>query len=467
MRTGSSAGGTGGNGAVVLRWTTANYGTVTCTGTLTTSGGDSICTFNYADSGETITFPAGTGAGGAFTYDNAGNLLTSTNGSALTNYTWNYRGRMTDTSRGATSTHYLYDVNDARVQQDARINGGSTSTTKYWNNYETTATGANATTTLYIHAGGQLVATLEGNGNSTSTNMIHTDHLGGTNVVSSASGALSQLLTYLPFGDIRQNEKQGTFNEKHKAIGQYYDDATALNYYNARYMSGSRGQFMGLDPVARDVAMMQKMPPYILALSGNPAEIDQTTLLSDPQMLNSYSYSKNNPITLSDPSGKSGITFVPLGVAVFAAANAFVYGAADLMPGDQSAMRNFAGGNLQYINDVANGTANSTPLLMLFVGGGKPGAKATEPAGGPKSPKTFITPTNPAQAAPDATSLPAGYNVRVMPPTKEYPNGYWVMTNKVNQPVEPTTLKPPSDAKTTPQVNSRVHVPLPPKGTQS
>lgn len=56
MRTGASAGGKGGDGVVVLRWTTANFGTVSCTGTLTTSGSDSICTFNYADSGESITF---------------------------------------------------------------------------------------------------------------------------------------------------------------------------------------------------------------------------------------------------------------------------------------------------------------------------------------------------------------------------------------------------------------------------
>lgn len=70
-----------------------------------------------------------------YTYDQAGNLLTSGNGSATTSYTWDYRHRMTDTFGtlgGATTTHYAYDSSDQRVQMDVK-NGGSTTTTKYFN----------------------------------------------------------------------------------------------------------------------------------------------------------------------------------------------------------------------------------------------------------------------------------------------------------------------------------------------
>lgn len=237
-----------------------------------------------------------------YTYDPAGNLLTSGNITGTSSYTWDYRGRMTDTIStlgGATTTHYTYDANDQRVQMDVR-KGGATTTTKYYNQYyEVTG----ATTTMYIYGGGQLLATIEGSGKSTSTNLVLTDHLGSTNVTSGPTGLQTQLLTYHPYGDTRQNQQAGASTAQRKYIGQPYDDATALSYLQSRYYSGGNGKFLSQDPISRDVGMMQKMPWYILSVTGNPAAIDQTSLLSDPQLLNFYSYSENNPITKSDPTG--------------------------------------------------------------------------------------------------------------------------------------------------------------------
>jgi hypothetical protein len=82
------------------------------------------------------------------------------------------------------------------------------------------------------------------------------------------------------------------------------------------------------------------------------------------------------------------------------------------------------------------------------------------PTGTPKSPKTFIAPTNPAQAAPDDDEIPEGFKVRVGAPTNEYPNGYWRLYNQYNQPVDPSTMKPPSNV-TGPEFNSMTHIPLP------
>jgi RHS repeat-associated protein len=56
---------------------------------------------------------------------------------------------------------------------------------------------------------------------------------------------------------------------------------------NARYYDSSRGQFLSEDPV----------------FLGNPAGQD----LVDPQSLNTYSYSEDNPITKEDANGKQAI----------------------------------------------------------------------------------------------------------------------------------------------------------------
>ena len=75
----------------------------------------------------------------------------------------------------------------------------------------------------------------------------------------------------------------------------------------------------------------------------------------------------------------------------------------------------------------------------------------------------FVPPTNPPQVPPK--ELPPGHSVRVMPPTEQYPNGYWVETNEHGQPVDSATGKPPGNV-TRPVGRSRTHVPLPPKEGQ-
>src|SRR6266436_5334688 len=115
------------------------------------------------------------------------------------------------------------------------------------------------------------------------TRYVHPDHLGSTNVVTDENDAVAQTLDYYPYGGTRISVSTGGTNEKRKYIDQFSDDS-GLSYLNARYYNPSQGQFISEDPV----------------FWGDPTQQN----LGDPQSLNTYSYSVDNPITKKDPSGR-------------------------------------------------------------------------------------------------------------------------------------------------------------------
>lgn len=98
-----------------------------------------------------------------------------------------------------------------------------------------------------------------------------------------ASGVATQTLDYLPYGDVRVNAKQTSYDSDRKYLSKINDTTTNLDYLEARYYQAPLGRFISQDPI----------------LLGVPDD----KILVDPQVLNYYGYSSDNPINKSDPSG--------------------------------------------------------------------------------------------------------------------------------------------------------------------
>jgi RHS repeat-associated protein len=247
-----------------------------------------VGSYIYAgDAGSSYANPhAGTTIGSeTMTYDRAGNLTSN----GTWNYGYDWKGRIVSASTTGVTTSARYTYNDIR----ANLTEGSVGT-DFINEFYFKHI---STTTKHIYAGDMLVATIEKpNGTTTPVvSYIHSDHLGGTNVITNSSGKVMQTLDYYPFGSIRVNKQTTYFNEKKKFTGTEYDNNTGLSYMQARYQNGTHGRFLSQDPV-------------FVMLGANSIQQSQgrslKILLSDPQGLNSYSYARNNPLKYVDTQGK-------------------------------------------------------------------------------------------------------------------------------------------------------------------
>ena len=121
-------------------------------------------------------------------------------------------------------------------------------------------------------------------GTTTAIKYMHPDHLGGVNAVTDSAGLLAETLQYYPYGALRADTLNGSFSGSGKKyLSQNFDATDGLNDLNARFEQGTRGQFISEDPIFLGNANQQ--------------------ILLNPQSLNAYSYSLDNPISASDPTG--------------------------------------------------------------------------------------------------------------------------------------------------------------------
>ena len=214
-----------------------------------------------------------------FTYDTAGNLTQKKrkDGTQTKNYTFNVRNQLIkvetlDGSNAVTKTFdFTYDPLGRRYSKSVD------STIKY-----------------YVYDGVDIVATIDGSGNTLSTIVhyesadtplsittggntyyYHRNHQGSIIALTDSSGTVVEVYAYDAYGKTTKTGSTSTGNT-YAYTGRELDDDD-LYYYRARYYDPTTQRFLSEDPIGFN--------------SGD---------------YNFYRYVGNTPVNLTDPTGKCG-----------------------------------------------------------------------------------------------------------------------------------------------------------------
>ncbi|MEW5958848.1 MAG: RHS repeat-associated core domain-containing protein [Chloroflexota bacterium] len=125
--------------------------------------------------------------------------------------------------------------------------------------------------TKYYHHGGQRIAMRQGD----EVYYLHGDHLGPVSLTTDSDGEVVSEGRYLPYGEDRWTD--GSTPTDFGFTAQRAERGFGLMDYNARYYSPYLGRFVSPDSMVPE--------PF------------------NPQLLNRYSYVRNNPVRLADPTG--------------------------------------------------------------------------------------------------------------------------------------------------------------------
>jgi RHS repeat-associated protein len=124
-----------------------------------------------------------------------------------------------------------------------------------------------------VYAAGKLFATYDSDG----LHFYFNDVVGTRRVQTDYAGVLEQSCSGLPFGDSLNCGNSIQFPTDHHFTGKERDFESGNDYFGARYYGSSMGRFLSPD-----------------FLGGH---------MEDPQTLNKYVYVRNNPLSLTDPTG--------------------------------------------------------------------------------------------------------------------------------------------------------------------
>jgi RHS repeat-associated protein len=236
-----------------------------------------------------------------FYYDPNGNMACEST-SAATTYTacasavktvsWTAFNMVAQMAQATTTIAFTYDSDRARIKQVCTGPSCVTATTYYLNDpasgamSEKAVAGATTTWRDYLAVDGKIIAErFLPVGGAASWKFFVLDHLGSIAVVADSAGTVSENLAYDAWGRRRSATDGSDLSQctvtsvtTRGFINQeQMDGGVCLDNLNARIYDPTLGRFLSADPMIGD--------PYT------------------PQQLNRYTYSLNNPLSLSDPNG--------------------------------------------------------------------------------------------------------------------------------------------------------------------
>jgi RHS repeat-associated protein len=180
------------------------------------------------------------------------------------------------TANGTIIEAYIYDHEGNRV---AKVAGNET--TIYVNdNFVRTVNQSGTFDTVYYYDERNLIGRLDPDGKRY---FYHPDHLGSTSLITNETGGIVEETTYEPYGQVLSGG-----NDRYDYTGKETDLGTGLAYYGARYYDPAYAQFTQADSNIPDVY--------------------------NPQALNRYSYTLNNPYKYTDPDGNIPVPLITAGI---------------------------------------------------------------------------------------------------------------------------------------------------------
>jgi RHS repeat-associated protein len=230
--------------------------------------------YAYSSSNELTSTPSAT-----FTYDNNGNTTSKADASGTTGYMWDFENRLTAVTLPGTAgtVSFKYDPFGRRIQKSSSIG-----TTNYLYEGSNTIADLDATGTLvarYTQGAGidEPLAQLR----SGTVGYYDQDGLGSVTTLSGATGAIGNSYTYDAFGNLVAST--GSAANPFQYTGRDFDAETGLRYYRARYYDPAVGRFISEDRLRFSAGA------------------------------DFYSYVRNSPLNLLDPTGQNFIcpSFMP------------------------------------------------------------------------------------------------------------------------------------------------------------
>jgi RHS repeat-associated protein len=223
---------------------------------------------------------------GEYGYDAAGNLLCEP-------------GRLCTQGQSSLMPYYAYDAENKMRSAAGGYEGGGTSYTYDGDGRRVKKATYSGEVTVFVYdAVGRAVAEYSNQVEYKGTRYLTQDHLGSIRVVTdsqqnahSKNGAGGSRHDYLPFGEEvgagvgGRTQSQGYVGSadgtRQRFVVSERDNETGLDYMQARYYGSTMGRFTSADPVAMTVDR-----------------------LYDPQQINLYAYTRNNPLAFIDPTGE-------------------------------------------------------------------------------------------------------------------------------------------------------------------